>query len=405
MTTPLSPYQKRLIAFLSVATFFEGYDFLALAQILPNLRADFGLTRTEGGWLVGAINVGTVIAALLVRKADAWGRRRLLTVTIAGYTLCSLATAAAPDALVFGVLQLAARVFLIGEWATAMVIAAEEFPADRRGFVIGVIQACSSLGSVACAGLVPALLHTSLGWRTVYLVGGIPLVIVAYARRGLRETTRFSTQVTGEAQPFTRLWTLPVYRKRMLQLAVIWCVSYVATNNAVTFWKEFVVGERGWTNAQVGASISIAAVAAMPFIFLAGRLIDRLGRRVGALIIFVLTAAGIAASYTLHDHVALTIALGVAIFGTTATLPVLNAYTTELFPTDLRGDAFAWANNLLGRIGYVGSPIVIGVLAETLGYGPVLAWAATSLIVAVILIWVLLPETSGRELEETSAAS
>jgi putative MFS transporter len=39
----LSPHQRRLFVFLCVATFVEGYDFIALSQILPNLRADLGL--------------------------------------------------------------------------------------------------------------------------------------------------------------------------------------------------------------------------------------------------------------------------------------------------------------------------------------------------------------------------
>jgi MFS transporter, putative metabolite:H+ symporter len=144
---------------------------------------------------------------------------------------------------------------------------------------------------------------------------------------------------------------------------------------------------------------------AMPLVFMAGRLIDWLGRRRGALLIFAVTAAGIALSYTLHSRVGLTLALILGIFGSSAVLPVMNAYTTELFPTALRGDAFAWANNLLGRIGYVGSPIVIGVIAETTGWGPVLAWTAVCPLLAVGLIWWLMPETSGRELEDTSATS
>ena len=79
----LSPYQKKLFFFLSVATFFEGFDFLALTQILPELRADWGLTKSTAGILVAFINAGTILAYLLVRKADAWGRRRVLTITIA----------------------------------------------------------------------------------------------------------------------------------------------------------------------------------------------------------------------------------------------------------------------------------------------------------------------------------
>ncbi len=82
-----TPYQRRLFVFLSVATFFEGFDFLALAQILPELRADFGLTKTGAGLLFGFVNAGTVVAWLLVRKADRWGRRPVLMVTILGYTV------------------------------------------------------------------------------------------------------------------------------------------------------------------------------------------------------------------------------------------------------------------------------------------------------------------------------
>jgi putative MFS transporter len=345
-----------------------------------------------------------MVAALLVRRADAWGRRRVLTVTITGYTLCSLATAFAPDVWSFALLQLAGRIFLIGEWAIAMVIAAEEFPAEKRGLIIGVIQACSSLGTIACAGVVPLLLATPWGWRTVYLVGAVPLAIVAYARRGLKETRRFEEQVKagGERKPFVTILRGP-YRRRVLELAAIWFITYIATQNAISFWKDYAVTERGWTDAMVSVSLTIAAVAAMPLVFVVGKLLDVAGRRRGALLVFSVTALGIWMAYTLESRLWLTVALVLGVFGVSAVLPVMNAYTAELFPTELRGDAFAWSNNLLGRIGYVTSPILLGALAEDAGWGPVLAWTALCPLIAVALILALLPETRGRELEETSA--
>jgi putative MFS transporter len=60
-----------------------------------------------------------VLAGLVVRLADRFGRRRMLSVTIVGYTLCSLLTAFATDVVTFGFAQLLARIFLIGEWAIA----------------------------------------------------------------------------------------------------------------------------------------------------------------------------------------------------------------------------------------------------------------------------------------------
>lgn len=402
--TPLSPYHKRLFVFLSVASFFEGYDFLALTQILPNLGKEMGLGASDEGMLVAVINVGTMIAYLLVRKADHWGRKKVLTLTILGYTLFSMLTAAATGPVMFAGCQLVARVFLIGEWVTSMVYAAEEYPGDRRGTVIGIIQAFSSLGSIACAGLVPLLLKTPLGWRSVYLVGGIPLLMMAIARRSLKETSRFAEHAAKgpvEEQPMGRIFGTP-YRNRMLMLALIWCLTYICTQNGVTFWKSFAMRERGLTDAQVGASITLAAVASMPMVFFAGKILDAWGRRRGSILIFTVTAAGLFGAYSLHSQAALTAALVLAIFGSSAVLPVLNAYTTELFPTDLRSDAFAWSNNLLGRIGYVASPLAVGVAAERVGWGKAVAATAIFPILALALILTFLPETRGKELEQTA---
>jgi MFS transporter, putative metabolite:H+ symporter len=403
--TPFTPYQRRLFWFLSVASFFEGYDFLALTQILPNFGAQMGLSARHEGLLVGVINSGTMIAYLLVRKADQWGRRRVLSVTIAGYTIFSVLTAFSPNVYVFAVLQLLARIFLLGEWAVSMVYAAEEYPSDRRGMVIGVIQAFSSLGSIVCAGVVPLLLATPYGWRSVYLVGGIPLVLIAVARRGLRETARFeraAAEREGEAAPpLTRILRTP-YRGRMLQLALIWGLTYVCTQNAVTFWKTFALRERGLTDGEVGGSITFAALVSMPLLFASGKLIDVVGRRLGAVIIYVLASAGVLGAYSLGSRGGLTAALVFAIFGASGVLPVLNAYMTELFPTHLRSDAIAWSNNLLGRIGYMLSPIAVGFAAEEIGWGPAVSATALFPLVALALILWLLPETRGKELEETA---
>lgn len=403
--TPLTRYQKWLFFFLSVATFFEGYDLFALAQILPNLRADMGLSPAYSGILISITSVGNVLAYFVVSRADRIGRRRVLTITIAGYTLFSFLTALAPNVWTFAVCQLVARIFLLGEYAVAMVYAAEEYPADRRGMVIGVIQGCSSLGAITCAAVVPSLLATPLGWRSVYLVGTVPLVIIAFARRSLRETERFAREEaagrTAQAS-FARIFRTP-YRGRVLQLALIWSITFFCTQNAVAFWKEFALAERGMSDAQVGTALAFASIVSMPFVFFAGKLLDVIGRRRGAAVVFSLAALGVFFGYTLESPLALTAALVVGIFGTGSVLPVLNTYTAELFPTELRSEAWAWANNLIARTAYLVSPLAVGVAAESFGFGPTLAATALFPLLALVLILALLPETVGRELEETAA--
>jgi len=86
-------------------------------------------------------------------------------------------------------------------------------------------------------------------------------------------------------------------------------------------------------------------------------------------------------------------------------LTVLNAFMTELFPTEARGNAMAWSNNLLGRIGYCLSPLAIGELVGQHGWGVPLRLTTVFPLIALGLIFLWLPETNARELEDTSRAA
>jgi len=397
-------YQKRLFVFLSVATFFEGYDFTALSQILPNFRADMALSQGQGGLIVTVISAGTIVSYLLVRLADKWGRRRVLAMTILGYALFTFLTGMSRSAFDFTAYQFIARIFLIAEWALSMVIAAEEYPAEQRGFVLGVLQAFNSLGSITCAAVVPALLASPFGWRTVYLVGIIPLLLLAYARRGLKETKRFSDYAAERKdikRPLTAILKSP-YRKRVLQLALIWGLTYMCTNTVVVFWKEYAISEAGFTDGDVAKALIIASIIAMPFIFSIGKLLDAWGRRRSAVLIYSISAVFVVLAYQLTSFWILTICLSLAIFAAIALLALLNTFTTELFPTDMRADAFAWSNNLLGRIGYVIAPVIVGNAAESIGWGNSVSFTVIAVVIALILIMRWLPETTRKELEETA---
>jgi len=402
--TPLGRFQFAQLALLGAVTFFDGYDFTALSQLLPNLRPSFGLDQAQAGVLVACINLGAVAACVLARAADRLGRRRLLLLTVAGYTLASVASGLATSAVAFGVLQFFARMFLIADTVVAVVYAAEEFPADRRGLAIGVIQGFFSLGAVACAASAPLLLRSALGWRAVYLLGGVSILALFPARRSLRETGRFLEKALSQPpvkSSFTAIWRGP-YRRRMLLMSLVWALTFLCTQSGVMFWKEFAVSQRGFSDAQVGSAVAIAALAALPLIFYAGKLLDLAGRRAGAAVIFGVEVAGALGSYSLHGFWPLTVMLVLGIFGSSAVFSVLGTYTAELFPTDVRGGAFAWSNNLLGRAGYVLSPLLVGYVASLSDWGFAVRLTAVGPVVALALLLSFAPETKARELEETS---
>jgi putative MFS transporter len=392
--------QWRLLALLSVATFFEGFDFLALSQILPSLSAEFGLHPSGTGWVIALCNVGTLLAWGLVRLADHLGRRPVLTLTIVGYTLATLATGLAPTLPAFVLAQLVARMFLLAEWGLSMVYAAEEFPADRRALAMGVVQTASSVGSIACAAVVPAL-TAAFGWRSVFFVGVLPLLLLALARSSLPETQRFAARDPAATSGLVALWRSP-YRARVAKLGLIWAATYTCTQTSIAFWKEFVVTERGFDDHAVGLALTVASLGALPLLASVGRLLDRVGRRPGAVVIYVLTILGVLGAYTLHGRWPLTLALALGIFGASGVLVPLNAWSTELFPTELRSEAYGAANYLMGRTAYVLAPLLAGFAAESVGWGPAVAATTVGPALALGMVLAWMPETGGRELEDTA---
>ncbi|HEV8549516.1 MAG TPA: MFS transporter, partial [Polyangiaceae bacterium] len=230
-----------------------------------------------------------------------------------------------------------------------------------------------------------------------------PLLLMAWARRDLRETARFEKVSSEPRRPLFAILTGP-YRRRVLELAAIWFLTYVCTQNAVTFWKDYAVGELHLPEKSAATVVTIAALVSMPLIFWVGKWFDLVGRRPGAVLVYLTVVLGVLGAYLFKGVPALSVAMIVAMFGLAAVLTLLNTLTTELFPTELRGDAFVWSNNLLGRIGYVLSPLALGELARDRGWGPVLRGSVVFPAVALGLLLVWLPETRGRELEETAAA-
>jgi MFS family permease len=77
---------------------------------------------------------------------------------------------------------------------------AEELGARRRGFALGVLAALGSLGNALAfigLGFIEVL---PFGWRSLYLLGAFPLLLLAWIRRTLPETRRFEAEQERRAQ-------------------------------------------------------------------------------------------------------------------------------------------------------------------------------------------------------------
>lgn len=408
-------YRRKLLWVLSVATFFEGYDGFVLAFVLASILADLGGTEAQAGFVRALITVGTVLAFFLAALADRIGRRRLLLYTIAGYTGTTLLTALSPNLAALASFQFLAQVFLGAEWAVAITIVVEEFPASERGRALGIVTAMGTLGGIFVGVLAFAGLgNTPLGWRAFFLVGIIPLVIIGIVRRGLHETERYSAIETGFATlDRTSLWEpwKRAFRRDIMAVGLMHFFRFSATSSAAFWWPYYAQQEVGMSLSLSGLYLAAAGVLGVIGFIVAGRLMDRIGRRPAFILYMAMALIFGVWLFQVRSPGLMLPMLCIAIFFGLGSGAMTSAFSTEIFPTYVRSRAAAWARNAFEIPGGVFGPLVVGVLGDhrTGAIGSVGDAMSVLLLVVIVptvfIAWRYIQETKGLDLQALDGAA
>ncbi|MBW2315300.1 MAG: MFS transporter, partial [Deltaproteobacteria bacterium] len=288
----------------------------------------------------------------------------------------------------------------------AVVILAEELGARSRGYGLGVLAALGSLGNGLSAlgfGFIEVLPY---GWRALYLLGAVPLLMLAWIRRTIPETERFEahtqrTSDSGAAGFFgPALQLARRYPGRMAILVSAILPATILMTSASTFVAKVLQEEHGFDPAQVTTLYLTAGVLVLVGNVVAGRLADRVGRRVVIAAALLVNACGIYGFYNLP--MPWVVVSWVAMMFCLVAVDVLfGALGSELFPTAYRSTAssiraLAWT--LGGSIGLLVEGQLYGVVGQT--HGEVLTFMLPVVLIAPLVIWFGIPETAARELED-----
>jgi putative MFS transporter len=399
-------YLVGLLAFIGFVTLFEGYDLLIINLALPALGREFGVDAAVLGKAVGLINVGTIVAFIPVRLADSQGRRRVFLWAIAGYTLFTLLSALSVGLADFVLWQFLARMCMVTEIGVGAIILTEEMPARWRGAAVTFMFALSLAGGILGSALHPWFAGGELGWRAMYLFGGVVLPVLLLCWPWLRETRRYAAQTLTPRREsllalfgaFLALWRSR-YRMRVLAGASLWFAVNAWSSSCLFFFSYYVTNERQWTPAEVSHALTLAYSLAILGYASGGALLDLVGRRVTASLFFLTGALAAWVCFTAHDTTVITVAY-VVVLGMHALWPVAATITSEIFPTEQRATANALVNNLLGRTGMALAPALVGMLSAWLGsVGQAVAVVALVPLVCLPIILFAVSESRGQELE------
>lgn len=366
----------------------------ALRELLPRSghTADIGSVGYYGGVLFALFLVGWGLAFLWGPLADRFGRVPTLMLTILWYSVFTLAGAASTRVWHLALFRLLAGIGIGGEWAIGGTYVAEAWPENRR-VTAGAWMHTGYYFGVLLAGVLNSLVGARYGWRSMFVVGGAPAVLVALVRYGVVEPSRWRKKSAARArsslwQPCAALFS-PALRRRTILNSIYMLVSISGLWAGSVYVPSAVSTLAGAAHdtAQVAAQLASRATILLSAATILGCLAapflsNRLGRR-GALATYfflMLASISLAFGYIYYrpdgirwfGYAVFALGLGGANFG------VYTIWLPEQYPTACRASAFAFATSFarfagagitflvgagISRFGTLGYPVALTALA------------------------------------------
>ncbi len=430
---------KTIIFLVVCGVLFDVFEQNAVGLVGPLLREQWGLSATD----IGFLNTITFIAAATGRLlsgycADRFGRRFMLNVNLALFTLGAIGCALAPNYTMLAVARFVVGLGLGGEITTAVTMLAEFCSARFRGTAVGMINVGGGgLGNMLAPAFalgVFALFPGENAWRWLFGCLVLPALFIVFYRRYVPETPRFllSQGKVDEANKVLSMLAAGKLANGQFPIhAYVTAGAATQTGNAPrsSFLDIFrgglarrtvAVGVASWMT--FGAQLSVLTL--MPTILVAQgysitksftfTIIMQSGSLLGALAASslgyyfprkrVLTAGAIAACLAglafgnLTSNVAMVLVCGALFQFCVLTLnTTIWIFAPELYPTRVRGlgTSFLLA---LGTVGGALSQVLAGKMFDLHGVAGMFGMIATMYLIFAIAVQ-FAPETFGKSIE------
>ena len=415
------PVTIRVVAICLAMILAEGYDVAIYGAVLPMLThgTNWSLSPFQLGAIASCSLAGMMIGAMFAGTvSDLVGRRRVLLGSVALFSAMMGAAALAPTPMAFVVARVIGGLGLGGVVPTAAALTVEYSPPHRRSFNYALIYTGYSLGGILVALLAIAWLP-SHGWRWLFGLGALPLLLVFAVGRSLPESLDFliarkrfadarslasalrirhtaldseheEQQRVTHQQPHAPVRSL-FDRHFLFATLAFWLAMFMGLLllYGLSTWLPQLMRRAGYPLGSSLALLMTLNLAAAVGSLFGGAVADRVGSKRVVSALYLLAAASLCALPLTHDVVLTYVLVGLAGVGAIGNTMLLGAYITRYYPARNRATGIGWALGI-GRFGAIAGPLIGGALAQG---GVALEWnfyvfAAVGLMAAIAVLLV-----------------
>jgi MFS family permease len=363
-----------------------------------SLVSQVGLSGSRLGIGLAIIRAASLGSLPLSGMADRFGRRTMVLTTVGIGLAFTVAAAISPGYWWFVAIFALGRPFLSATVALTQVSAVEETAAAQRAKAVALVAAGYAVG----AGLI-AIIHSlgssAIGFRAIFALAVIPLILVPLVGRWVAEPDRFAVVAVAREHPLPVLGA--IRRPYLGRLAVLSGVAFAISvitgpaNSFIFLYAQNIVHLSGLATAAMVVGSGVAGLGGLLF----GRwATDRVGRRPTAAAGMLGVAVFGTVAYT-GGGAALIVGYVFGVVSASLLAPALGAMIGELYPTEVRASVAGWWL-VAGVAGAAAGLVIFGALSGSdsqFGHAALLTFLPAAAMSG--LLW-LVPETRGREPED-----
>ncbi len=271
---------------------FDGFDLLIYSFTLPSIEKAFSVGDITMGLIQSGTLFSTLIGAIIFGwVSDRYGRKRGLMLTIGFYGISTLLSGFTTNIYQFALTRVLAGFGIGGEWGIGFSLLSEAWE-RRKGLAGGILQSAFSVGMVL-AIYVSSIFITAfpqIGWRYVYITGGIPAILVAFIRYYVPESRSWMEESKKRIRMerlkiFMRIDTLKYLFTTLLLTSGFFFMAYAI----ITWWPKILQNIYGIGPQIFSTPLMFASIIQVPIIFFVGYISDRIGRKSTSIIFAILT--------------------------------------------------------------------------------------------------------------------
>lgn len=385
----IDPRQALVMGLLAAAAMSSAFVNTLFTQTAKFAADDFGVGNTGVGIAGAVVRAGIVVALPFALLADRIGRQRVIRVVAWAAPSIAAMGALAPNFPTLVATQAIGRPLGLALDFLIAVVVAEEMPRNSRAYAVSVLAMAAGLGSGIAVMALPLADLGDGGWRLVYLVALIWLVVAVDITRRLPETERFERPHVVHP---------PLDLGRFVPVAAVAVCANFFVAPASFFQNSYLRDVREFDASTIAMFTLITATPAGLGLVVGGRLADVRGRRRMIGLAIPVATLLVLGSFSTGGLPMWLSAFGGGFIGGIA-YPALAVYRAELFPTGNRGRAAGYLTTAALMGGIAGLLLVGHLVDQGWSYASVIALVATGQIAVVVIVLTRFPETAHQELE------